>query len=101
MKSNTRKTIPVFGPTEVPKNTIALDTLSVTDVPVEAIKANMERVLRDTTEILENIKDKLGKGKIDHVELNLGISIDGSVGLLGSGVSAGAEASIKVQIKFE
>ncbi len=101
MVSDSKKTIPVFGAMQPRESKVVPDTLSAIDVPLEAIRANMERVLRDTTEMLEYVKDKLGKCKIEHVELNLGISIDGSVGLFGSGVSAGAEAGIKVQIKFE
>jgi len=100
MSSRKEKSLLVFGATEPPKKKDAEKTLGVTKVPLDAIRTNMEAVLGEVSEVFDEIREKLGACKIEHVDLQLGIAVDGSVGIFGSGISAEANGGITVRIKF-
>jgi hypothetical protein len=99
--SNTNKTILVFDAMDLKKEVTPKDTLGVTDVPIEAIRANIEVLMDNINDVFSEVKKKQANCKIEHVEFTIGIAVDGSVGIFGSKIGVEATGGITVQIKFE
>ena len=94
-------TLLVIDALPVPLGEAGQATLSSHRIPVAALRANMSGVLRDVAQMLADAGTVLGKCKIEYVDISLGISVDGSVGLLGSGVAGGAKGAINLRLKFD
>ena len=74
--------------------------LSARRVPVEALRAGMAAVLSEVGEMFKDAQGVLGSCKVDHVEISLAISADGSIGLLGTALATGAKGAIKMKLVF-
>ncbi len=79
----------------------ATNTLSAQRVPVEALQAGMRAVLTDIGRMFNDAEAALGRCRLDEIELSLAISADGSIGLLGTQLKAGANGAIKLKLKVE
>ena len=75
--------------------------LGARDIPVPAIRANLNSALKDLNMILDGISDQMGRGRLAHIDVTLGVGIDGSVGLLGTGVKASTSGGITMHISFD
>jgi NTP-dependent ternary system trypsin peptidase co-occuring protein len=69
-------------------------------VPVETIRANLKTVMESVSDLVHATQKAVGDIEVAHVDVNIGISTDGSVGLLGTGGSAGAETTLKVRLQI-
>ena len=76
-------------------------TLSSRRIPIAALKANMSSVLSEVGQMFGEAREVLGHCRIDNVEISLAISMDGSIGLLGTELAAGAKGAIKLRLKFD
>ena len=70
-------------------------------VSVEAIKANLKTVMESVSDLVAHATQKgLGDLQVSHVDVGVAISPDGSVGLVGTGRSTSADATLKVRLQF-
>ncbi len=70
-------------------------------VPVEAIRSGVQKLLLECREIFGESAKVLGPAKLVYVDVTLGISVDGSVGIFGSQLGGGAKGGITVRLSFE
>ena len=68
-------------------------------VPVETIKANLKTAMESVGELVRAARESVGDLHVCHVDVEVAIASDGSVGLLGAGASAGARATLTVRVK--
>ena len=101
MTKTENDSILVFKPMASPQENREKETLGIAKVPLGALKTNMEVVLKEAEEIFSEIKERLGHCKVEHIDLSLGIAVDGSIGILGTGASGEAKGGITVRMKFE
>jgi hypothetical protein len=87
----------IFGAEEPPVT--ASKTLGVSRVPVEAIKANLTAVMSEVGEMVLAAQKAVGNIKVSHVDVQLAIAVDGSVGLLGTGVSTKVTGTLTVRLE--
>jgi len=80
-----------FGPT---------DAVGSSRVPVEATAASLKAVMEQVSNLILGAKDAVGEFRIAHVDVALVIAADGSVGLLGTAVGAGAKATLTVRLQL-
>lgn len=89
--------ITVFG--ALPVDDIgAAGTLSSRRISVEAISANLRRALGELEQLASEALSALNDIKIEHIDVQIGIGIDGSVGILGAGVGASASGALTVRL---
>ena len=96
--SNGNSTILVFGAESVaeggPKG-----TLGPGRVPIDAIKANLKIAMEQVSDLVRSSREAVGDLRLAHVDVALGIGIDGSVGLLGTGVSTKVTGTLTVRLQ--
>ena len=68
-------------------------------VPVETIKANLKTAMESVGELVRAARESVGDLHVCHVDVEVAIASDGSVGLLGAGANAGARATLTVRVK--
>lgn len=76
------------------------DALGSNRVPVDATAANLKVVMEQVSNLISAAKDAVGELRIAHVDVAVVIAADGSVGLLGTAVSAGAQATLTVRLQL-
>jgi hypothetical protein len=76
------------------------DTLGSCRVPVEATAANLKAVMEQVSNLILAAKGAVGELRIAHADVALVIAADGSVGLLGTAVSAGAKATLTIRLEL-
>jgi hypothetical protein len=67
--------------------------------PIETVKANLKTAMESVGELVKATREAVGDLHVCHVDVELAIGSDGSVGLLGAGASAGARATLTVRVK--
>jgi hypothetical protein len=77
-----------------------VDILGSSRVPVEATAANLKAVMEQVSNLILAAKDAVGELRIAHTDVALVIAADGSVGLLGTAISAGAKATLTVRLQL-
>ncbi|TKA94895.1 hypothetical protein FAZ78_19755 [Cereibacter changlensis] len=65
----------------------------------ELLSKELSALIRSVVPAVDSIPPKTGQMQVSEIELSLTVSASGRVGFIGSGVEAGAEASIKVVLK--
>jgi hypothetical protein len=70
-------------------------------IDADELASNVQSLLSNLGSALERYPINFPKGKLKELVLNLGVSVDGKVSILGTGISAGATASLEVHIEFE
>jgi hypothetical protein len=93
-------TILIFGAGIDPERAQDSAILGSDRVPVETIKANLKTVMESVSELVHATQKAVGDLDVAQVEVGVAISPDGSVGLLGTGGSAGAETTLKVRLQI-
>jgi len=68
-------------------------------VPVETIKANLKTAMESVGELVQAAREAVGDLHVYHVDVEVAIAADGSVGLLGAGANAGARATLTFRVK--
>ena len=68
-------------------------------VPVETIKANLKTAMESVGELVQAAREAVGDLHVCHVDVEVAIAADGSVGLLGAGANAGARATLTFRVK--
>jgi hypothetical protein len=96
----TDQTILIFGSHTPAHEEAGQDTLGVHRVSVGMLRANINSALSDITSMLSTAKDVTKGATIAHVDVTLAIDVDGSVGLLGTGVHASMQGSLTVRLEF-
>jgi hypothetical protein len=100
----------IFGPEAAPRSGPApigalgsrfgpADTAGSSRVPIEATEASLKAVMEQVSSLVLAAKDAVGELRIAHVDVALAIAADGSVGLLGTTVGAGAKATLTVRLQ--
>ena len=84
-----------FGPETGPEG-----TLESNQVPVQTIQANLKTLMESVKILVHETQRAVGDLAVSHVDVGIAISIDGSVGLVGTGVNANTEATLKVRLRF-
>src|SRR2546429_298454 len=97
--SGNSSTILIFG-AEIGSEKGRQPIAGVDRVPVETIKANLKTVIESVSDLVRATQKAIGDIEVPHVDVGVGISADGSVGLLGTGGSAGAETTLKVRLQI-
>ena len=69
-------------------------------VSVENIKANLKTVMESVNDLVHATPEGLRDLHVSHVDVGVAISPDGSVGLVGTGGSSSADATLKVRLQF-
>lgn len=64
----------------------------------DELKEEVEKITNLFSEALDNLAGSAASS-LDEVEVSLGVSSEGKLSFLGSGISAAAEASIKLKFK--
>ena len=101
----------IFGPEAAPRHGPApletlgsrfgsADTVGSSRVPIEATAASLKLVMEQVSDLMLAAKDAVGELRIAHVDVALVIATDGSVGLLGTAVGAGAKATLTVRLQL-
>lgn len=67
--------------------------------PVETVKANLRTAMESIGELVEAARGAVGELYVCHMDVELAIASDGSVGVIGAGAGAGARASLTVRVK--
>ena len=96
--TNQHESILVIDPLPVAES--GEPTLAARRLPVEALRTGMTGVLSEVSEMFRDAQKALGSCKVEHVEISLAISADGSIGLLGSSLGTGAKGAIKMKLIF-
>ena len=68
-------------------------------VSVETIKANLRTAMESVGDLVQAAREAVGDLHVCHVDVEVAIASDGSVGLVGSGANAGAKATLTVRVK--
>jgi hypothetical protein len=92
-------TILIFGG-EVGSRAGSENALGSNRVPVETIKANLKTVMQSVNSLVHATQGGIGDLVVSHVDVGVAISIDGSVGLVGTGTSTSAEATLRVRLRI-
>jgi hypothetical protein len=69
-------------------------------VPVETIKANLKTVMENVKSLVHVTQGGMGDLVVSHVDVGVAISIDGSVGLIGTGANTSPEATLRVRLRI-
>jgi len=96
----TDQTILIFGSRTAGPEEAEQETLGVHRVSVGMLRANINSALSDITSMLSTAKDVTKGATIAHIDITLAIDVDGSVGLLGTGVHASMQGSLTVRLEF-
>jgi len=94
------QTILIFGSPAPGPEEAGQETLGAHRVSVGMLRANISSALSDITGMLSTAKDATRGATIAHIDVTLGIDVDGSVGLLGTGIHASLQGSMTVRIEF-
>ncbi len=76
------------------------DSLGSSRVPAETTTANLKAVMQQVSSLILAAKAAVGELRIAHVDVGLVIAADGSVGLIGTAVSSGAEPTLTVRLQL-
>jgi hypothetical protein len=71
------------------------------DIPAAAIRANLIETLKEIKVILTGVNQELGNCRVAHVDVTVGVGLDGSVGLLGVTAKASASGGLTMRIVFD
>ncbi len=69
-------------------------------IPLDVLKRNMETVFDQIGSMFNAAQNKLGNCRMEFVEIALGITGEGSIGIFGTGVKATANAGITIHLVF-
>jgi hypothetical protein len=69
-----------------------------TDIAVESLKASVKELVSECQEIFRDVANTNGNPRLCYVDLCLGISVDGSIGVFGT--QPGTEGGIKLRLEF-
>lgn len=94
------QTILVFGSPTPQQDDAEQETLGPHRVSVAMLRANITSALSDITGMLSAAKDATKGAKIAHIDVTLAVDVDGSVGLLGTGIHASVQGSMTVRLEF-
>ena len=95
--SGRSQTILIFGDAEARAGEAR--TAEPNRVPVETVKANLRTAMESVGELVQAAREAVGDLYVCHVDVELAIASDGSVGLLGMGATASARATLTVRVK--
>jgi hypothetical protein len=95
------RTILVFGSPTLQQDEAEQEMLGAHRVSVGMLRANITSALSDISGMLSAAKDATKGAKIVHIDVTLAIDVDGSVGLLGSGVHASMQGSMTVRLELQ
>ena len=96
----TDQTILIFGSPPPAHEEAGQETLGVHRVSVGMLRANINSALSDITSMLSTAKDVIKGATIAYIDVTLAIDVDGSVGLLGTGVHASMQGSLTIRLEF-
>jgi len=71
----------------------------VKEIPIEDLADNFYEFIKKFNIVLNKIPDNLNGYKVDTLSLTVGVSVDGTIKILGIGGDVGAEASITINFK--
>lgn len=94
------QTILIFGSPPPEREEADQETLGAHRVSVSMLRANINSALSDVTGMLGTAKDVTKGATIAHIDVTLAIDVDGSVGLLGTGIHASMQGSLTVRLEF-
>src|SRR5712671_3159541 len=94
------QTILIFGSPVLGQDEAEQETLGVHRVSVGMLRANINSALSDITSMLSTAKDVTEGATIAHIDVTLAIDVDGSVGMLGTGIHASMQGSLTVRLEF-
>jgi hypothetical protein len=95
--SGQSQTILIFGDAEARAGEAR--TAEPNRAPVETVKANLKTAMESVGELVEAAREAVGDLYVCHVDVELAIASDGSVGLLGTGANASARSTLTVRVK--
>jgi hypothetical protein len=78
----------------------AAEEMISTDVSLDTLKANIKELISECQEMFQDAAQPTGDARIAHVDLALAISVDGSVGLIGTAGGAEPGGGITVRLEF-
>jgi hypothetical protein len=93
------QTILIFGSPALEQEA-EQETLGGHRVSVGMLRANINSALSDITGMLSAARDAAQGARIAHIDVTLAIDVDGSVGLLGTGIHASTQGSMTVRLEF-
>ena len=76
------------------------NTFGPNRVEVETIKANLQEVMQSVSALVHATQAAASNLNVAHVDVQLAIAADGSVGLIGAGANAAPDATLKVRLQF-
>jgi hypothetical protein len=91
-------TILVFAPERKP-HLERDELLGPSHISIEAIKKNLRTMMGDLEELVHSAQEGAGKLHLAHVDVQLAIAVDGSVGLLGTGVKTSTTGTLTVRLE--
>ncbi|WP_162909611.1 Pepco domain-containing protein [Aggregatilinea lenta] len=93
-------TIPVFAES-VPDHEYLGDEhqRKIHDVSVATLTSNLNDILNQLEKILPQPERQYNKFKIEEIEIKLEVSAEGKIGILGTGIQAGANAGLSITLK--
>ena len=94
------QTILIYGSPPSGREGAEQETLGAHRVSVSMLRANINSALSDVAGMLSSAKDVAKGATIAHIDVTLAIDVDGSVGLLGTGVHGSVQGSLTVRLEF-
>jgi hypothetical protein len=93
-------TILIFGSPPMREEETDQETLGGHRVSVSMLRANINSALSDVISMISTAKDVAKGATIAHIDVTLAIDVDGSVGLMGTGIHASMQGSMTVRLEF-
>ena len=95
--SGSSETILIFGDAEAPAGEARVGESR--RASIETVKANLKAAMENVGVLAEAARGAVGDLHVCHVDVELAIASDGSVGLLGAGANARERATLTVRVK--
>lgn len=76
------------------------EMMGVASVPLELLRANISALLKQCNELFDDAGKLLGKAQLAHVDLSVGVAVDGSVGLFGTKVGTKGNGGMTIRLQF-
>jgi hypothetical protein len=67
-------------------------------IPVDSIRQNLASAMKHVGSLMQGMADVVGDLRVEHVDIQLGVSVDGSIGLMGTGVSSSVAGTFVVRL---
>ncbi len=96
----TSNTLLIFNPIDVKKTELKVQAFEPTKIPLDILKHNMERVFDQIGSMFKDAQNKLDNCRMESVDIDLGITGEGSIGIFGTGIKGSANAGITVHLIF-